>query len=180
MVGRPSVDTPGHSFLDFIPHCRPSNIAPGSATVNMMDSLSVSTIVLLGAASALLLAAMLYPGPLLRWLQLKRYQYEVTFALYMLTATEKFIFNSLLFLLVSLLIIAVALYLPEHVVLISNRIFYYFLGDEASLSRTAKSTTSLISAAATQFLGSRNAVTNMGAAAQNGALAGPGRGLMEA
>merc|ERR1711977_404475 len=33
-----------------------------------------------------------------RWLQRKRYQYEVTFSLYMLTPTEKFIFNSFLFL----------------------------------------------------------------------------------
>lgn len=30
---------------------------------------------------------------LLRWFQLKRYQYEVTFSLYMLTPTEKFIFS---------------------------------------------------------------------------------------
>ncbi|EMC96529.1 hypothetical protein BAUCODRAFT_33896, partial [Baudoinia panamericana UAMH 10762] len=33
-----------------------------------------------------------------KWLQKKNYQYEVTFALYMLTPTEKFIFNSILFL----------------------------------------------------------------------------------
>ena len=32
---------------------------------------------------------------LLRWFQLKRYQYEVTFSLYMLTPTEKFIFSEL-------------------------------------------------------------------------------------
>lgn len=29
-----------------------------------------------------------------RWLQLKKYQYEVTFSLYMLTPTEKFIFST--------------------------------------------------------------------------------------
>lgn len=29
----------------------------------------------------------------IRWLQLKKYQYEVTFSLYMLTPTEKFIFS---------------------------------------------------------------------------------------
>jgi hypothetical protein len=28
-----------------------------------------------------------------QWLQLKKYQYEVTFSLYMLTPTEKFIFS---------------------------------------------------------------------------------------
>jgi len=37
---------------------------------------------------------MLYTSALLRWLQRKRYQYEVTFSLYMLTPTEKFIFST--------------------------------------------------------------------------------------
>ncbi len=37
---------------------------------------------------------MLYTATLLRWLQRKRYQYEVTFSLYMLTPTEKFIFST--------------------------------------------------------------------------------------
>ena len=60
----------------------------------MPDSASISTIVLLAAAAALLLAAMLYPSSLLRWLQRKRYQYEVTFSLYMLTPTEKFILST--------------------------------------------------------------------------------------
>jgi hypothetical protein len=30
-----------------------------------------------------------------RWVRLKIYQYEVTFAIYMLTPTEKFIFSTL-------------------------------------------------------------------------------------
>ena len=30
---------------------------------------------------------------LIRWIRLKIYQYEVTFAIYMLTPTEKFIFS---------------------------------------------------------------------------------------
>jgi hypothetical protein len=51
-------------------------------------------LVLLVALSALVLAAMLYPASLLRWFQRKRYQYEVTFSLYMLTSTEKFIFSA--------------------------------------------------------------------------------------
>ena len=33
------------------------------------------------------------PTGLVKWLQKKNYQYEVTFALYMLTPTEKFIFS---------------------------------------------------------------------------------------
>ena len=39
-------------------------------------------------------SAMLYASNLIRWLQRKRYQYEVTFSLYMLTPTEKFIFST--------------------------------------------------------------------------------------
>lgn len=31
---------------------------------------------------------------LVRWIRLKHYQYEVTFAVYMLTPTEKFIFSA--------------------------------------------------------------------------------------
>ena len=49
--------------------------------------------VLAGAAIIFLFALALYPSSLLRWFQRKRYQYEVTFSLYMLTPTEKFIFS---------------------------------------------------------------------------------------
>ena len=70
----------------------------------MLDSASASTIILLAAASALLFTAMLYPSSLLRWLQRKRYQYEVTFSLYMLTGTEKFIFSMTLLLLIQFML----------------------------------------------------------------------------
>lgn len=60
----------------------------------MPDSATLATALLLAAAAALLVAAMLYPSALLRWFQRKRYQYEVTFSLYMLTSTEKFIFST--------------------------------------------------------------------------------------
>ncbi|OAL01602.1 hypothetical protein IQ06DRAFT_199912, partial [Phaeosphaeriaceae sp. SRC1lsM3a] len=103
----------------------------------MVDSTSIATVILLASASALLLAAMLYPAALLRWFQRKRYQYEVTFSLYMLTSTEKFIFNSVLFLLLSLLIIAASLYLPDHLTIIANRLFYYFSGNEETLANAA-------------------------------------------
>jgi len=59
----------------------------------MIDTTTLSAILLLASASTLLIAAMLYPSALLRWFQRKRYQYEVTFSLYMLTSTEKFIFS---------------------------------------------------------------------------------------
>ncbi|KAF3049882.1 hypothetical protein E8E11_001908 [Didymella keratinophila] len=104
----------------------------------MPDSATLATALLLALASALLIAAMLYPSALLRWFQRKRYQYEVTFSLYMLTSTEKFIFNSVLFLLLSLLIIAASLYLPEHLSIITSRIFYYYSGNENAHSLSQK------------------------------------------
>ncbi|KAI9802022.1 MAG: hypothetical protein M1825_003078 [Sarcosagium campestre] len=69
-------------------------------------------------------------SPLLRWLSEKRYQYEVTFSLYMLTPTEKFIFNSFLFLVLSMIVIAASLYLPQHVREIGNRAWWYYSGGE--------------------------------------------------
>ncbi|KAJ9301329.1 hypothetical protein DTO271G3_1464 [Paecilomyces variotii] len=66
---------------------------------------------------------------LIRWVRLKIYQYEVTFAIYMLTPTEKFIFNSLLFSLVTLLSTAAYVYLPDHVKSICGHIYYYWAGD---------------------------------------------------
>ncbi|KAF2129002.1 hypothetical protein P153DRAFT_367289 [Dothidotthia symphoricarpi CBS 119687] len=100
---------------------------------------------------------MLYPSTLLRWFQRKKYQYEVTFSLYMLTGTEKFIFNSVLFLLLSLLVIAASLYLPEHVMIIANRMFYYASGSEDTIAHKAS-----------EFLGQDGL---------GGALAGHGREL---
>ncbi|KAL2067964.1 hypothetical protein VTL71DRAFT_16062 [Oculimacula yallundae] len=67
-----------------------------------------------------------------RWLQRKRYQYEVTFSLYMLTPTEKFIFNSFLFLFFSMVIIAMTLYLPQHIAFLTNRAWFYYNGDESA------------------------------------------------
>ncbi|KAK5051879.1 hypothetical protein LTR84_002682 [Exophiala bonariae] len=78
-----------------------------------------------------------YLASLVRWLQLKKYQYEVTFSLYMLTSTEKFIFNLILFILVSLLVTAASLYLPDHVAVIYNRIWYYVHGGEIAYMNAA-------------------------------------------
>ncbi|KAF2443884.1 hypothetical protein P171DRAFT_433042 [Karstenula rhodostoma CBS 690.94] len=124
----------------------------------MLDSASASTIVLLAAASTLLVAAMLYPTSLLRWLQRKRYQYEVTFSLYMLTSTEKFILNSALFLLLSLFIIAASLYLPEHIAFMANRMFYYFSGDSSHFTTQAAPKAEFATAAVTQMLGGGDAL----------------------
>ncbi|KAL0258688.1 hypothetical protein SLS55_006189 [Diplodia seriata] len=84
---------------------------------------------LAASASILALALMLYPTAVLRWLQRKRYQYEVTFSLYMLTPTEKFIFNSFVFLFASMIVIAASLYLPEHISFLVNRAAYYLAGE---------------------------------------------------
>lgn len=64
-----------------------------------------------------------------KWIQLKIYQFEVTYSVYMLTPMEKFFIYSLLFLLTSLTSIAVFLYLPRHVSFIINRAWFYAHGD---------------------------------------------------
>lgn len=119
---------------------------------------------------------MIYTSSLVRWMQRKRYQYEVTFSLYMLTPTEKFIFSkfsplpqsfslekpnktpsspsppsppfpeggirgvgfffkkkidSFLFLVLSMIVIAASLYLPEHVTMMARRAWFYYAGDES-------------------------------------------------
>ncbi|KAF2454483.1 hypothetical protein BDY21DRAFT_264434, partial [Lineolata rhizophorae] len=88
----------------------------------------VTVSVLFGACLAFFTLTSLYPKSLLRWLQRKRYQYEVTFSLYMMTATEKFIFNSIIFLFISMTVIAACLYLPDHLSIIVSRAFYYYSG----------------------------------------------------
>ena len=90
-----------------------------------------------------------YISSFIRWLQLKKYQYEVTFSLYMLTSTEKLIFSTtsqgipticlprlthgaldfILLVLVSMLVTAATMYLPNHVAVIYNRIWYYVHGE---------------------------------------------------
>ncbi|ERS95724.1 hypothetical protein HMPREF1624_07799 [Sporothrix schenckii ATCC 58251] len=64
-----------------------------------------------------------------KWVQLKIYQFEVTYSVYMLTPTEKFFVYSLLFLLTSLTSIAIFLYLPHHVAFLINRAWFYAHGD---------------------------------------------------
>ncbi|KAI1458366.1 hypothetical protein F4805DRAFT_137625 [Annulohypoxylon moriforme] len=69
-----------------------------------------------------------------RWLRLKQYQIEVTFGVYMFTPTEKFIFWSVVFLLCGLLMIATVLYLPQHVLFILNRAWFYVNGGESGFA----------------------------------------------
>ncbi|RWA07734.1 hypothetical protein EKO27_g7368 [Xylaria grammica] len=67
-----------------------------------------------------------------RWLALKQYQIEVTFGVYMFTPTEKFVFWSIVFLLSGLGSIATILYLPQHVLFIINRAWFYVNGGDSS------------------------------------------------
>jgi len=100
-----------------------------------MDAITPTTLLLAGTTTFTIVLFTFYrPTAFLEWLQRKRYHYETTLALYMLTPTEKFIFNSILFLLLSLLSIAAFLYLPEHISTIAARVFYYCFGDDSSSS----------------------------------------------
>ncbi|OTA99219.1 hypothetical protein M426DRAFT_325366 [Hypoxylon sp. CI-4A] len=88
-----------------------------------------------------------------RWLRLKQYQIEVTFGVYMFTPTEKNIFWSIVFLLCSLLLIATVLYLPQHVLFILNRAWFYVNGGDSgiasSIVRGSKDALSLTTSSAT-------------------------------
>ncbi|KAI0201116.1 hypothetical protein F4808DRAFT_139971 [Astrocystis sublimbata] len=81
-----------------------------------------------------------------RWLSLKQYQIEVTFGVYMFQPTEKFIFWSVVFLICAMGSIATILYLPQHILFIINRAWFYVNGGESSASTviaTAKTALSL-------------------------------------
>ncbi|KAI1872052.1 uncharacterized protein JN550_004255 [Neoarthrinium moseri] len=67
-----------------------------------------------------------------RWFRLKQYQVEVTFAVYMFTPTEKFVFWSVVFLLFSMTTIAAALYLPQHIAFLIGRAWFYVNGRDGS------------------------------------------------
>jgi hypothetical protein len=60
-----------------------------------IDVLNPTTMTL-AVLSLLLIPAFVYkPTNLLQWMERKKYQYEVTIPLYMLTPTERFIFSKL-------------------------------------------------------------------------------------
>lgn len=107
----------------------------------------------------------------IRWIRLKIYQYEVTFAVYMLTPTEKFIFSmlpcselsghewlitcsvdSLLLSLVSMIVTGAYIYLPNHIRTVYGHLYYYWVGDRTFLSSSLPSITSVFRESATQKL----------------------------
>lgn len=62
---------------------------------SIMDLLSASMqYAAVGFILVLATAFFFKPTGLVKWVQKKNYQYEVTFALYMMTPTEKFIFST--------------------------------------------------------------------------------------
>ncbi|KAL2106997.1 hypothetical protein VUR80DRAFT_5842 [Thermomyces stellatus] len=73
-----------------------------------------------------------------QWLQLKKYQLEVTLSVYIYTPVEKFIFWSVLFLLTSLTFIATFLYLPQHILFLLNRAWFYVHGDSIDVLEMTK------------------------------------------
>ena len=70
---------------------QPKPLDRKSVIMNLLTPASISCFLALILAIAFLL---FQPTGLVKWLQKKNYQYEVTFALYMLTPTEKFIFST--------------------------------------------------------------------------------------
>ncbi|KZZ87504.1 hypothetical protein AAP_05587 [Ascosphaera apis ARSEF 7405] len=78
----------------------------------------------------------------IRWCKRKNYQYEVTFAIYMLTPTEKCIFNTLVLTLFTLLITATYIYLPNSLCSFWQNALYYLLGEVSAASSSAAATAS--------------------------------------
>ncbi|OJD17989.1 hypothetical protein AJ78_01946 [Emergomyces pasteurianus Ep9510] len=120
---------------------------------------------------------------LIRWLRLKNYQYEVTISLYMLTPTEKFIFNTLLLLITSMLLTAAYVYLPDHITTISKRIWYYWAGDAftdfpfVSISSSASAAgTAKTALSAVQQDGYGTFIDTVRKVAETAAAAAPGLG----
>ncbi|KAH8909081.1 hypothetical protein BR93DRAFT_527587 [Coniochaeta sp. PMI_546] len=93
-----------------------------------------------------------------KWLQLKVYQVEVTFSVYMFTPLEKLFFWSILFLLFSLTFLASVLYLPQHIAFIAGRAWFYMHGENVDVVRLAKEAVVSATAAVTGT-GTASAVT---------------------
>ncbi|RDW83885.1 serine palmitoyltransferase small subunit family protein [Aspergillus mulundensis] len=88
----------------------------------------------------------------IRWVRLKIYQYEVTFAVYMLTPTEKFIFNSILLTLISMILTAIYVYLPDHLRTIYGHLYYYWVGERPFASSGIAAITTAFRDSGTQTL----------------------------
>ncbi|KAL6795850.1 hypothetical protein GGI42DRAFT_332240 [Trichoderma sp. SZMC 28013] len=67
-------------------------------------------------------------------LQRKMLQIDVTFGTYLFSPVEKFAYYSIVFLLFSLLSIAVILYLPHHISILTGRAWYYINGETIDIA----------------------------------------------
>ena len=74
-----------------------------------------------------------YLSKLVNWLRVQKYRYEVTIPLYMMTPTERIIFNTILLGLIVLLLTAIVYYLPNHLSVVSSRVWYYLVGEEGGI-----------------------------------------------
>ncbi|BFZ57823.1 hypothetical protein PYCC9005_004877 [Savitreella phatthalungensis] len=72
-------------------------------------------------------------------LQRWRYQYEVNFALYMITPEEKFVVNGVGVVILLLLAWCSYAYMPDHLRLMANRFYYYAHGRVESVARAGLS-----------------------------------------
>ncbi|KAI1312763.1 hypothetical protein F5Y03DRAFT_390462 [Xylaria venustula] len=95
-----------------------------------------------------------------RWLSLKQYQIEVTFGVYMFTPTEKFIFWSIVFLLTAMGTIAIILYLPQHILVMINRAWFYVNGSESSGVFSSSTVVAAAKSALSLSVDSTDAVTS--------------------
>ncbi|CAG9943345.1 hypothetical protein V2G26_008405 [Clonostachys chloroleuca] len=89
-------------------------------------------------------------GSIQKWLQLKQYHLELTFAVYMFTPWEKFAFYSIFFLLFSLTFIAAILYLPHHISFLVGRAWYYINGEHIDVAEAAMEVVKEMSASVLQ------------------------------
>ncbi|KAE9373927.1 hypothetical protein N431DRAFT_233615 [Stipitochalara longipes BDJ] len=72
-------------------------------------------------------------------LELMYYQYEVTFSPYVLTPGEKFVLNTIVVVLLTLLFLGIATYLPKLVATVAARLFRFYVGanDKLTVNTTA-------------------------------------------
>ncbi|RHZ58710.1 serine palmitoyltransferase small subunit family protein [Aspergillus thermomutatus] len=108
---------------------------------------------------------------LVRWFRLKVYQYEVTFAIYMLTPAEKFIFNSLLLTLITMIITGIYVYLPDHIRAIYGHLYYYWVGERPFISTSLPSISAVFRENSTKTLEMVYDTVKEAAATATGAIA---------
>ncbi|KAG5998394.1 hypothetical protein E4U43_002424 [Claviceps pusilla] len=93
-----------------------------------------------------------------RWLRQKQYTFEVTFALNMFRSWEKSVIYSVLFLLISMTLIAAILYLPHHVTILAGRAWYYIQGEHINIAASTSDAIKEVAASAVDALPTAEAI----------------------